>query len=281
MEFLDPSFQHLRCGVDVVRSGDGDHQARGTGAVLELERGSFGDDLAVVDHDHVVGELVRLVEVLRGEQQRGAFPDQVPQDVPEFVAGPRVQSGGGLVEEQHGRRRHQARREVEPAAHSAGVALGDLGGGIGEGELLEQLVGTGLDLLLGQSVQVTDEPEVLTSGQELVDGRGLRGQAHRLAHFCGLALDVVPRHPCGSRCGRAQRGHHADRGGLSGPVRAEQTKHRPGGDGEGDAVDSSEVAELLDELLGFDRGRRCVGTSGWMWCGHLKRVDPVSPSVNN
>ena len=41
---------------------------------LELVRGAPGDDLAVVDDRDGVRQLVRLLEVLRRQQERGAAP---------------------------------------------------------------------------------------------------------------------------------------------------------------------------------------------------------------
>jgi hypothetical protein len=53
----------------------------------------------------------------------------------------RVEAGGGLVEEEHGRRGHQRRRQVDAAAHPAGVLADEPVAGVVERELLEQLVG--------------------------------------------------------------------------------------------------------------------------------------------
>ena len=99
-----------------------------------------GDHPALVDHDDVVAELVGLLEVLRGQQQRGAVGDQAAQHLPQVGAAARVETGGRLVEEQHRRRRDQADREVEPAAHAAGVGLDRPVGGVGQREPLEQVV---------------------------------------------------------------------------------------------------------------------------------------------
>ena len=83
--------------------GDRDDQAGVARLLLELQRRALRDDPAVVDHDDVVGELVGLFEVLRGQQQRGALGDEAAQHLPQIAAAARVQAGGGLVEEQHGR----------------------------------------------------------------------------------------------------------------------------------------------------------------------------------
>jgi hypothetical protein len=53
--------------------GEPDREPRAAGLALELGSGPVGDRAAVVDDDDAVGELVGLVEVLGGEQQRDPF----------------------------------------------------------------------------------------------------------------------------------------------------------------------------------------------------------------
>ena len=106
---------------------------------LELAGGAFGDHLAVVDHRDPVGELIRLVEVLRAEQDRRPLGDERADDVPDLVAGARVEPGRRLVEEHHLRRDDEARGDVEPAPHAARVVLDQPAGRVGEAERLEQL----------------------------------------------------------------------------------------------------------------------------------------------
>ena len=78
-----------------------------------------GDLAAVVDDRDPVGELVGLVEVLRGQQHRAAVGDQLADRVPHLAAGAGVEPGGGLVEEDQRRPGDQAGREVEPPPHAA------------------------------------------------------------------------------------------------------------------------------------------------------------------
>jgi hypothetical protein len=73
---------------------------------------AFGDLAAPVDHRDPPGELIRLVEVLGGEQDRAALGDQAADRVPHLPAGARVKSRGRLVQEDQRRPGDQARREV-------------------------------------------------------------------------------------------------------------------------------------------------------------------------
>jgi len=57
----------------------------------------------VVEHGDAVRELVCLLEVLRGEEDRDAIGHQVTHDRPHRAAAARVQPGGGLVEKDDAR----------------------------------------------------------------------------------------------------------------------------------------------------------------------------------
>ena len=94
---------------------------------LSSPRRALGDHPAVVDDRDPVGELVGLVEVLRGQQHRRALGDERADDVPHLVAPARVEAGRRLVEEQQLRGDDDARGDVEPPAHAARVVL-DLSG---------------------------------------------------------------------------------------------------------------------------------------------------------
>ena len=63
-----------------------------------------------------------------------AVGDQAAHDVPHVLALGRVEAGGRLVEEDHRRPADQARGQVEPAAHAAGVGLGRPVGRLGQVE---------------------------------------------------------------------------------------------------------------------------------------------------
>ena len=95
-------------------------------AALELVGGALGDQPPVVEHRDPVGELVGLVQVLGGEEDRDPVGDEVADDLPHGAAAARVEAGGRLVEEDDARVADQGHREVEPAPHAAGVGGGRL-----------------------------------------------------------------------------------------------------------------------------------------------------------
>ncbi len=146
-------------------------------AILQLVAGALSDHAAVVDHRDPVGELVGLLEVLRREQERRSFADELPHDHPDLVAAARIEAGRGLVEKQDPRAREQARGEVEPAAHPAGIGAGRAVGGVGEFEALEQLARARRRASIRREVeQATEHLQVLPPAENLIDGGELSGE---------------------------------------------------------------------------------------------------------
>ena len=228
-------------------------------AVLELIAGALGDDPPVVDHRDPVGELVGLLEVLRGEQERHALAHELAHDGPDRDAAARVEARGRLVEEQDPGLGDEARSEVEPPPHASGVGLDRPIARVGEVEALEQLVGAGGRLAPGQVEQPTEQAQVLAPGQELVDGRELSRQADQLAHLCGLVHDVEAEHLGAPAVGAQQRRQHPDERRLARAVRPEQSEHGALGDLKVDASERHRLAEAPREARRPGSGAHRVG----------------------
>ena len=67
--------------------------------VLELIGRALGDEPSGVDDADPMGQAVGLLQVLGGQQDRGAALHQGTDDVPHLLTRARVQACGGLVEE--------------------------------------------------------------------------------------------------------------------------------------------------------------------------------------
>ncbi len=130
-----------------------------------------------------VGEAVGLVEVLRRQQHGRAVGDEPLDRVPQRQAAARVEASRRLVEEQHRRARDERCREVEPAAHAAGVRLDGALAGVGEVEAVEQLGRALLRRRTRLPVEAPDHRQVLRAGEVLVDRRVLAGEADLLAQL--------------------------------------------------------------------------------------------------
>ncbi len=108
---------------------------------LQLVGGALGDEPALVDHPDAVGETVRLLQVLSGEQQGRPPRNQLADQVPQVDTAAGIDAGGGLVEEQHGGLAHHRGGQVETSPHPARVGAHLAVGGIGEVDPLQHLPG--------------------------------------------------------------------------------------------------------------------------------------------
>ena len=105
--------------VGALPGGD-DHPVAAEPA-LQLRGRALGDHPARSHHGDPVGELVGLVEVLRGEQHGGAELDHPAYGLPDLQPPARVEPGRRLVQEQQARAADQAGGDVEPSPHAPGV----------------------------------------------------------------------------------------------------------------------------------------------------------------
>ena len=219
---------------------------------LELVGGTAGDGHPAVEHHDVVGELVGLLHVLRGQQQGHPLPDPVGDGLPQPEPAVRVEPGGRLVEEDHRRPGHQGTGQVQPAAHAARVGLRGPVGRVGQLEPLQQLGRPRPGLPAAEVVEPADHLQVLLAGQVLVDRRVLPGQPDDLAYLLGMADDVDPgdRGPTG--VGFEQRREDSYARGLARAVGPEEPEHRPLGYGQVKSVESMDVVVKLDEAFSLD-----------------------------
>jgi hypothetical protein len=253
-------------------------------AALELVGGALGDQPAVVQQRDLVGELVGLLQVLGGEQDRGSAGHQVADDLPHGAAAARVQAGGRLVQEEDARVADQAHRQVEPAPHAAGVGGGRLPGRLGQVEPVQQLGGAPPAFAPAQVAEVGHQGEVLLAGEQVVHRGELAGDADHLADRVGVPGHVVARDAHLATVGADQGGQDVHGGGLAGAVGAQQRKDRSLGNAQVDAVQHHLVAERLaqpgyrDRRLGW--GGRHTPSPRRCGPGGHDRAEHARPEVH-
>ena len=208
--------------VDGARIGQADRDHRRSQVGLELGRGALGDDPAVVDHHHPIGQAVSLLEVLRGEQHVRATGDQRADDVPELEAAPRVEAARRFVEQQEPRTPDQAGAEVETAAHATGIRAHLPVRGVGEVHLLEHRAGVTPGIGGRRTEEAGNHDHVLASGHRGLDRGRLPGECDVAPHSGGLACDVEAVDLQRARIGPDQCGDEVDEGRLARAVRTEQ-----------------------------------------------------------
>ena len=86
--------------------------------------GAVCHDLAVVEHDDAVGDLVCLGQMVRGEEHCAALVPEVPHHSPEALAGLHVHGGGRLVEEHDLGVASDRDGEADPLGLAAREAIG-------------------------------------------------------------------------------------------------------------------------------------------------------------
>ena len=225
--------------------------------LLELGRGAVGDHPPAVQDGDPVGQAVRLLQVLGGQQHRHPLRGQLGHDLPHRLAAARVQAGGGLVQEDHRGPDDQAGGQVQAPAHAARPGLHRPAAGLGQVEALQQLGRPAAGRGAGQAGQAAHHAQVLLAGLEVVHGRELAGEADAAADLAAVGDDVEAGHPGPAGVGPGQGGQDAHGGGLAGPVGAEQGEHAALGHGQVDpgqdpqrAVGLLEAGRLDGQLVG-------------------------------
>ena len=125
-----------------------------------------------------VGQLIGLLEVLGGQQHRGALRDERGDHAPQCDPAARIQPSRGLVEEEHPRVDDQRPGQVDASAHPAGEALHRAVAGFGEVEQLDELPSPLPRPLDAQVIEPPDHLEVLQTGEVLIDGGILLSLIH-------------------------------------------------------------------------------------------------------
>ena len=86
---------------------------------LDLGHAPMGEDLTAVDDGHRGAQLLQLGEDVGRDDDRLAQVAQLPQQLPELDAGPRIEAGRRLVEERRLGVVHEPARQARALLHAA------------------------------------------------------------------------------------------------------------------------------------------------------------------
>lgn len=234
---------------------------------LQFPGGVVGDHPAVVDHHHSPGPEVRLLQVVGGEDDRGAELLVQPQHVlPDPGTAVRVEPGGGLVEEEHFRLVDQGHGDVQAAALATREGADRPLGQALQFERGHQVLRPGSGLRTGETVgaalggQFVDDPEVAAGAVALAEVADAVTDAARVGQH------VVAGDDGGARGRREESGQHPQTGGLPGAVGTEEGDHGAGFDIEVEAAHGfdglSFDTEAAGEFTGTDHGFSHTGLMG-------------------
>ena len=144
----------------------------------QLARRALGGEAPLVHDDQPVAELLGLVHVVGGDDQRDPVLLEPVEAVPEQVAGLGVEPGGRLVEDQQVGIGDERPGDGEPPLHAARQRVDPVVGPLGQLGELEQLLGPLPDHLLGQVEVAPVDHEVVEHRQLEVERVLLGDQAH-------------------------------------------------------------------------------------------------------
>ena len=195
----------------------------------QLGEGAIGDDDALVEDDHAVGESFCFVQLVGGQHDRASSVGEGAHDAAYGVAAVHIDAGGRLVEERHLRRGGQCQGQRDPLLLAATEPAPGGRAPIGQADLLHQRCR--VDALAVQRAVVAHRVEharawVHTAflqhhphafAEQPLLGRRVEAQhSHSaggcapvsLAHFdrAGLARAVGPQH-CSDLAGRGAERH--------------------------------------------------------------------------
>ena len=97
------------------------------------------EQLAAVDHHHVVAHPLHVVEQVGGDEHRDAEAGEAPDEAEHLLAAERVEPGGGLVEEDELRVGDEGLGELGALAHAGGEAADRPEAGFVEADQVEHL----------------------------------------------------------------------------------------------------------------------------------------------
>jgi hypothetical protein len=211
----------------------------------------------------VVAELLGLLEVVRGEEDRGALGVYALDVVPQLEPQLHVHARGRLVEDQQARPVHQRPGEDQSALHPARQRARALVPLRRERERVEQLAGALAALLARHPEVAAVVVERLLARQEPVEVEVLRRQADRETRLLVVVDRVVAEHANRAGGGLGKAGGAVDQRGLAGAVRAEQAEELAGLDPQRNATQGLDPGGVaLEQVIDFEGGHAAEATTG-------------------
>ena len=197
------------------------------------------DQLPLVDDADPVGHLLRLVDVVRGQDDGDAAGAQPPHERPHVAPELDVHAGGRLVEEQNLRLVRQRLGDHHPALHPPGERHDPASALVPKRQLAQHLLDVGR--VGGAPKEPAAEADRRPDRLERVGGQLLRDEADPEARRAVVAHDVVAvrRHRAARR--RDDAADDVDERRLAGAVRPEQREDLPLADLEIDLLERHEA----------------------------------------
>jgi hypothetical protein len=158
---------------------------------LQRVQVSARDLLPAVDNQDVVAQLLRLRENLRGEHDRPAIGDFLPQQLHDGTFEDRVHPGRELVEEDNRCVHHEHFRELHATAEPAAEILRLAACIRSQSENLEHVIRSTSHVGSREAVEPRERQQVVAHGQQQLRGLFLDHDDDARADVERVAHDVV------------------------------------------------------------------------------------------
>ena len=199
----------------VFAEGDGligeEAYVASAGEVTDLFGGAVGNDFSVVHEHDALREVLRLFQVVGGENNGFAGFGEFVHAFPEGAAGGNVHAGGGLIQDEDIRVVHGGDSEPDtlllPAGAFADFAVCQLG---------QVCIGEHLVHVEAGGVQRGEHVEGLLHGEVFEQPAGLQHRPNVSGLYCGFGGGAVNGED--TAVGGAQPQEHVDEGGFTRPV---------------------------------------------------------------
>src|SRR6266498_1255148 len=167
---------------------------------LRTVRGPLEQDPAFLDDVQPLGERLRLVEIMRRQEDRRALSGEFPEDVPDRPPRERIEADGRLVQEHEGRLRRHDGRDHRPLLLSAAQRDAEPVRDLLEAHVRERLLGARMSDLAGKAAGAEVAVHLLAR-REMEERLALLGHDRdERPHALRGLDDIVP-----ERCDRAGR----------------------------------------------------------------------------
>ena len=248
---LEVVWAHERLAEAVHRPDEAHHELVRR-LLVEVARATNLLDPALVHEHDLVGDLHRLLLVVRDEDRRHVhLVVQAPQPGPQVLADACVERAERLVEQEHLGLDRKRSRESHALALSARQLRGVVVGPAGDLDEVEQLVHAFADLGPRPLPDLQPEGDVLANGHVLERRVVLEDEADA-ALLRRLARDVHAVELYGSGLRLLEPGDDAQERRLAAAAGAEQRRQGAGGDLDRSIVERDEVTEPLRDRPGDD-----------------------------
>ncbi len=209
-------------------------------------------ELALVDDADAVAQLLRFVDVVRGEKDGCALAADSANHLVEQIARPRVESGCWLVHEEDIWVVNETAYDGNALLPAAREVLDELVHLVAELHDFYELVHAPVYLLARHVLHKTVENDVFLDGDFLLEAVLLLDDANIAARLNAVGYSVNAVNTNAAAVGEIHGGEEGDRRCLASAVGAEKTEDFALVYGERQVVNSDELAKAFGEMLSGD-----------------------------